>query len=517
MKKITLLFALLISSIGFSQEVVQSFEADGAINGAPFGGMAAPTITTDTGSNTTKVLKIVANSATEVWQGINLNLTKNVDLSTTKTMTIDVFSATPITFLVKVNGGLDGAPEAAAPVTHNGNSTWQTLSFTFNTALDGKAASANGVYSAFVIHAYWRAGETAFGGTKDERTFYVDNISGPIVSADSDATLSDIKVDNVSIAGFASATDAYTFIVPQGTTVVPTVTAVTTESSATTVITAATGIPGNTSILVTAGNTTKTKTYTISFAFDKAPTTKAPTPPARNATDVVSLFSDAYSNVALNFDAGWCGNNSVETIQIENNNTVAYKGNNCQGIVLATAKDVSSFTRLHVDVYIDATVDVASKVFNLKFVGVPSSIFKEYPFNAGTSPALVAGSWLSIDIAVDLSTMTSFKEFGVTADNLKNQVWYDNLYIYKGTPLSVSDNELLSVTMYPNPTSSRLNISAASTIKNAQIFNVLGKKVMSLDINKNSESIDVSKLASGIYLIKYTIDSAVGTAKFIKE
>ncbi len=113
--------------------------------------------------------------------------------------------------------------------------------------------------------------------------------------------------------------------------------------------------------------------------------------------------------------------------------------------------------------------------------------------------------------------MTSFKEFGVTADNLKNQVWYDNLYIYKGTPLSVSDNELLSVTMYPNPTSSRLNISAASTIKNAQIFNVLGKKVMSLDINKNSESIDVSKLASGIYLIKYTIDSAVGTAKFIKE
>ena len=40
---------------------------------------------------------------------------------------------------------------------------------------------------------------------------------------------------------------------------------------------------------------------------------------------------------------------------------------------------------------------------------------------------------------------------------------------------------------------------------------------MSLEINKNSESIDVSSLASGIYLIKYSIDNAIGTAKFIKQ
>ncbi|WP_392347634.1 T9SS type A sorting domain-containing protein [uncultured Polaribacter sp.] len=42
--------------------------------------------------------------------------------------------------------------------------------------------------------------------------------------------------------------------------------------------------------------------------------------------------------------------------------------------------------------------------------------------------------------------------------------------------------------MYPNPpTVDRLNISASNTIKNASIFNILGKKVMSLEINKNSE------------------------------
>ncbi len=49
-------------------------------------------------------------------------------------------------------------------------------------------------------------------------------------------------------------------------------------------------------------------------------------------------------------------------------------------------------------------------------------------------------------------------------------------------------DELLNVSMYPNPpTVDRLNISASNTIKNASIFNILGKKVMSLEINKNSE------------------------------
>jgi len=81
----------------------------------------------------------------------------------------------------------------------------------------------------------------------------------------------------------------------------------------------------------------------------------------------------------------------------------------------------------------------------------------------------------------------------------------------------VSDNAMLNLSMYPNPASNNLNISASSIIQNAEIYNVLGKRVLSLNINKNSESIDVSTLASGIYLIKYSIDNAIGTAKFIKQ
>ena len=71
--------------------------------------------------------------------------------------------------------------------------------------------------------------------------------------------------------------------------------------------------------------------------------------------------------------------------------------------------------------------------------------------------------------------------------------------------------------MYPNQTTNSLNISAKETIQKAAVYNVLGKKVMSLEINKSSESIDISNLASGIYFLKYNVNDKVGTAKFIKQ
>jgi hypothetical protein len=251
------------------------------------------------------------------------------------------------------------------------------------------------------------------------------------------------------------------------------------------------------------------------------PTTAPATPPARNAGDVVSIYGEAYTQdgqvAAGNFDAGWCGGNSITEVTIAGNKVMQYNGNDCQGIVLANGIDVTSYTNMHVDVYIDASVDVTSKVFNLKFVQIPGGAAKEYNFNAGSSPALVAGQWFSIDVAVDLAGLTSFKEFGITANNLKNQVWYDNLYIYRAPTASVENNELLGFSMFPNPASNRLNISAKETIQRADIFNVIGKKVMSLNINKRSESIDISSLNSGIYLVKYDVNGTTGTAKFIKE
>ncbi|SDR87538.1 Por secretion system C-terminal sorting domain-containing protein [Polaribacter sp. KT25b] len=137
----------------------------------------------------------------------------------------------------------------------------------------------------------------------------------------------------------------------------------------------------------------------------------------------------------------------------------------------------------------------------------------------------IANEWetLTFDYAA-INKANTYDKFviifdnGTEGDGSANFTFYiDDVTLFNSATASVVDNDLLNIKMYPNPTTNTLNISAVNTIKNAQIYNVLGKKVKSLDINKNSESIDVSNLASGIYLIKYQVSNAVGTAKFIKE
>jgi len=80
-----------------------------------------------------------------------------------------------------------------------------------------------------------------------------------------DATLSDILKDDVSLNGFASDLYEYTIEMPFGTTVVPVITATTTDVNATAVISPATDVPGVTTIVVTAENGTKDLVYTVNF------------------------------------------------------------------------------------------------------------------------------------------------------------------------------------------------------------------------------------------------------------
>ncbi|MFK8059805.1 MAG: T9SS type A sorting domain-containing protein [Polaribacter sp.] len=454
MKKITLLFALLITSIGFSQDLLLGFESgeSGGLNGGPFGNADAlqVNLVAGTGSNTTQVAEFIANSAGEVWQGININLTKNVDLSDTQTMTIDVKSSKAITFLVKVNGGLSGAPEAAAEVTHNGDNTWQTLSFTFNSAKDNKAAAANGKYASFVIHAYWAAGVAIFDNvTKDERTFYVDNIKGkssaPVVQfvptvapspTNSDTTILSIYNDTGAFAG-------------------------------------------------------KSATWTQDYAF------------GTNGGDVDTDATESGVNNALKMDfsvAGWgAGTNSPV--------------------------DITGNTHIHFDYYAPAGAAGANG-HEFKFIvigegqGEKDFTFKE----SGADAVIEFDKWVSVDIplthytALGL-TLDKFLQYklGSTSDLNTKVVFFDNIYIYNSATANVDNNKLLGFSMYPNPANNSLNISANGNIEKAEIFNVLGKKVQSFNLNSSKETLDISNLSTGIYLVKYVVDNKVGTAKFIKQ
>lgn len=81
------------------------------------------------------------------------------------------------------------------------------------------------------------------------------------------------------------------------------------------------------------------------------PATAAPTP-TFPAADVISIFSDTYTNVAgSDFSPNW-GQVTVATqVPIAGNNTLKYAGLNYQGLQLAGSVDVSSKNFLHLDYY----------------------------------------------------------------------------------------------------------------------------------------------------------------------
>jgi hypothetical protein len=440
MKKITVLIALLISSVTFSQSLVLGFETgeSGGVDGGPFGGMAAPILEAGTGTNTSQVLKIVGNAGPQVWQGINLKLTSSVQLTTTKTMSIDVLASTPVTFLVKVK---DGGAEAAAEVTHNGNGLWQTLSFTFNTSLDGKAATANGVYSGFVIHAYWKAGETSFfpNVATPARTFYVDNIKGIL------------------------------------------------------------GVP----------------------PVDPSPTVAAPTPPTRPAADVVSLFSDAYTNIPVaQWSADW-DEATITDVTIAGNATKKINFVNFLGVILGDYTNTSDMTHFHMDYYINAGTDLVGKVLNPKLSNHAAKAGETNALLLTNLPALdAAGRWVSLD--VPLSTFTpqgtfdreSVKEFLITSNI--GVVYIDNIYLHKNT-LGTKKFDASNVKIYPNPTKNILTISANSEIQKVSVRNILGQEVMKASPRSNTVSLQTSDLQKGIYMVTTEIDGKLSTSKVIKE
>ena len=80
--------------------------------------------------------------------------------------------------------------------------------------------------------------------------------------------------------------------------------------------------------------------------------------------------------------------------------------------------------------------------------------------------------------------------------------------------LSATDFNSISFIVYPNPTSDILNIETTLELKSIEIYNIQGQKVMT----SNQNQINVSDLASGIYMIRIQdTNNAIATKKFVKQ
>ncbi len=113
-------------------------------------------------------------------------------------------------------------------------------------------------------------------GREGSRNTFVLSIKVTRASvAKDDATLQSITINDEALEGFDAATLTYDVELPYGTTTVPTVVATPASNKAKAEVTAATSLPGTTTIVVTAEDDTTTKTYTIHFTVATSQSTDA--------------------------------------------------------------------------------------------------------------------------------------------------------------------------------------------------------------------------------------------------
>lgn len=181
-------------------------------------------------------------------------------------------------------------------------------------------------------------------------------------------------------------------------------------------------------------------TLTIDGAFDSSPT-----PPSRDAADVISIFSDAYTNVnALNFAA--FNNQDIQiNVQNFNNNSIAtYENLQFVGLSWDGTVDVSGMDFLH----IDAKMLSAGSSFIVELIDFgPDNVDNGFAGSDGTAGGFDATSqvvqdqWVSIDIPINGFTLETGGG-GSGSPNLNNIGYVvlvsnsgafivDNIYFYR--------------------------------------------------------------------------------------
>jgi hypothetical protein len=179
----------------------------------------------------------------------------DVNVSEMTKLHLDVYSPNFTTFKIKLEAVNGSNKEIEVPFTKT-QGAWNSYDLDLSTYAGVDLA-----------HVKWIVPVTNTGTTMyiDNVYFYKAAAADPVKAA----TLSDLKVDDVTVIGFAAGTLNYSLILPKGTTTIPQITAVTkTNNLASHVITQASALPGDATVDVTSQDGTVTQKYRVSFTLD---------------------------------------------------------------------------------------------------------------------------------------------------------------------------------------------------------------------------------------------------------
>ncbi|WP_395050727.1 T9SS type A sorting domain-containing protein [Flavobacterium sp.] len=287
--------------------------------------------------------------------------------------------------------------------------------------------------------------------------------------------------------------------------------------------TAVATITGNTVFVVGPGTTTITATQAASAPYvsgivsadllvhDTPPGVAAPTPPVRNPADVISIYSGAYTDL-VGTAICQCWGQSTIVDEVDPGNGDVFKRMEkftYQGVVMAGSSDVSGgMWKLHID------------MLNKDLVPMKISLISPGAENPVTVTPTVVG-WNSFDIDVNTTNyptpvLSNIGQIKLESATGSTTTYFDNLYFWK-TTLGVAKFDASGIKMYPNPVKNTLTIDANSAIQRVSVYNVLGQEVMNASPKSNTVTLQTNELQKGVYMVTTEIDGKTSTSKVVKE
>jgi hypothetical protein len=247
----------------------------------------------------------------------------------------------------------------------------------------------------------------------------------------------------------------------------------------------------------------------------------APTPTYPPA-NVISLFSNPYQNVTVDtWMAPW-SMAQVNDLQIAGNDTKRYDALNYAGVeFLANNQlNVTSMTHFRVDFW-----SPNLSTFKVKLVdfGANGQYAGGDDSESELSYALPTEAWHTLEIP--LSSFTSL----AALDHLSQlvfsgtpsgagTVYIDNVLFFNNEGASIPEEQTHGVKAYPNPCTDKISVSATvSPMNSIQVFGIDGTMLMEDSPHSNTHSIDLSKVPTGIYLVRISLENSTETLRIIKE
>ncbi len=179
-----------------------------------------------------------------------------------------------------------------------------------------------------------------------------------------------------------------------------------------------------------------------------APEVAAPTP-TYPANEVISMFSNAYTDVTVDTWSATWDMADVQDIQIEGNDTKKYSNLTYAGIECGSAPiDATGMTYFHMDIWTNDNITDPS-VFHIKLVDFGADgayaggddVEHELSFNNLSTPAITQGEWSSLDIPLaDFANMITREHVAqLIISGNPNTVYVDNVFFHaEGVPVELT-------------------------------------------------------------------------------